>query len=286
MYTATTGGQEDIALLTINSDNMDSCEDPESFETPDEQTEDLETLTFDDLLSFAFQVARGMEFLSSKNCIHRDLAARNVLVTNGRQVKIGDFGLARDIDNDSNYVVRGNVRLPVKWMAPESIFQGMYTMKSDVWAYGILLWEIFSLGVTPYPGIKVDHMFYSMIERGFKMECPYYANETVYGMMRKCWALDPANRPSFSKLVSFLCDLLVDREENLYQNTISRTSSDYQNASTIVDMSALTKASEEKKTQATNDYCQTCATEEKRAETCDGDTVADEKELLKPSDAE
>uniref|UniRef100_A0AAZ1XAL1 receptor protein-tyrosine kinase n=1 Tax=Oreochromis aureus TaxID=47969 RepID=A0AAZ1XAL1_OREAU len=195
--------------------SLQSWCDPESFETPDEQTEDLEALTFDDLLSFAFQVARGMEFLSSKNCIHRDLAARNVLVTNGRQVKIGDFGLARDIDNDSNYVVRGNVRLPVKWMAPESIFQGMYTMKSDVWAYGILLWEIFSLGVTPYPGIKVDHMFYSMIERGFKMECPYYANETVYGMMCKCWALDPANRPSFSKLVSFLCDLLTDREENV-----------------------------------------------------------------------
>ncbi|XP_026035324.1 receptor-type tyrosine-protein kinase FLT3 isoform X1 [Astatotilapia calliptera] len=292
MYTTNTRGQEDIALLTINSDDVDSCEehnlsaDPESFETSDEQTEDLEALTFDDLLSFAFQVARGMEFLSSKNCIHRDLAARNVLVTNGRQVKIGDFGLARDIDNDSNYVVRGNVRLPVKWMAPESIFQGMYTMKSDVWAYGILLWEIFSLGVTPYPGIKVDHMFYSMIERGFKMECPYYANETVYGMMHKCWALAPANRPSFSKLVSFLCDLLLDQEENLYQNTINQTCSDYQNASTIVDMSALTKASEEKKTQATNDYCQTCATEEKRAETCDGDTVAAEKELLKPSDAE
>ncbi|XP_023274014.1 receptor-type tyrosine-protein kinase FLT3-like [Seriola lalandi dorsalis] len=112
-------------------------------------------------------------------CIHRDLAARNVLVTKGRLVKIGDFGLARDIDNDCNYVVRGNVRLPVKWMAPESIFQGMYTMKSDVWAYGILLWEIFSLGVTPYPGMKVDHTFYSMIERGFKMECPYYANESV-----------------------------------------------------------------------------------------------------------
>ncbi len=114
-------------------------------------------------------------------CIHRDLAARNVLVTKDRLVKIGDFGLARDIDNDSNYVVRGNVcemmlilhdslvakfwifshhfshvtwvtfavcqvRLPVKWMAPESTFQGIYTIKSDVWAYGILLWEIFSLG--------------------------------------------------------------------------------------------------------------------------------------------
>uniref|UniRef100_A0A3P9Q503 receptor protein-tyrosine kinase n=1 Tax=Poecilia reticulata TaxID=8081 RepID=A0A3P9Q503_POERE len=175
-----------------------------------------QALTFDDLLSFAFQVAKGMEFLSAKNCIHRDLAARNVLVTKGRLVKIGDFGLARDIDNDSNYVVRGNVRLPVKWMAPESMFQGMYTMKSDVWAYGILLWEIFSLGVTPYPGVKVDHKFYSMIERGFKMECPYYANDSVYGIMCKCWALDPNNRPSFSKLVDFMSGQLMDMEEKIY----------------------------------------------------------------------
>nr|CBN81956.1 FL cytokine receptor [Dicentrarchus labrax] len=237
MHSSTTRGQEDIALLTLNSGGMDSFED--------DPTEDLQTLTFDDLLNFAYQVAKGMEFLSSKNCIHRDLAARNVLVTKGRLVKIGDFGLARDIENDSNYVVRGNVcqmillynllqklwifvhhflhvmlvtavsqvRLPVKWMAPESTFQGIYTMKSDVWAYGILLWEIFSLGVTPYPGMKVDHTFYSMIERGFKMECPYYANETVYGMMCKCWALDPCNRPSFSKQVSFMYDQLTDREE-------------------------------------------------------------------------
>uniref|UniRef100_A0A672J4D2 receptor protein-tyrosine kinase n=1 Tax=Salarias fasciatus TaxID=181472 RepID=A0A672J4D2_SALFA len=188
--------------------------DSEIYES-DDQTDDLQALTFDDLLSFAFQVAKGMEFLSSKNCIHRDLAARNVLVTKGRLVKIGDFGLARDIDNDSNYVVRGNVRLPVKWMAPESIFHGMYTMKSDVWAYGILLWEIFSLGVTPYPGVKVDHTFYSMIEKGFKMEAPYYASEAVYKMMCDCWALDPCKRPAFSKLVTFMCSQLMDREEKV-----------------------------------------------------------------------
>ncbi|XP_070709307.1 receptor-type tyrosine-protein kinase FLT3 [Pempheris klunzingeri] len=285
MYRAATRGQEDIVLLTLNYDGVDGFEDPEIYENPDDEADDLQALTFDDLLSFAFQVAKGMEFLSSKNCIHRDLAARNVLVTKDRLVKIGDFGLARDIENDSNYVVRGNVRLPVKWMAPESTFQGIYTMKSDVWAYGILLWEIFSLGVTPYPGMKVDHKFYSMIESGFKMECPYYANKSVYEMMCKCWALDPCSRPSFSKLVSFVCDQLTDREEKLYHNMLDQTSSDYQNAPAILDISALTKQSESKM-QSANDYCRTHATEENKGETSDSDTVDAEEKLLKPSDTE
>ncbi|KAI3355261.1 hypothetical protein L3Q82_018115 [Scortum barcoo] len=284
MYGSTTRGQEDIALLNLSSGDMDSFEDPEIFENPDDQMEDPQTLTFDDLLSFAYQVAKGMEFLSSKNCIHRDLAARNVLVTKGRLVKIGDFGLARDIENDSNYVVRGNVRLPVKWMAPESTFQGIYTMKSDVWAYGILLWEIFSLGVTPYPGMKVDHKFYSMIERGFKMECPYYADESVYRIMCKCWALEPSNRPSFPKLVSFMCDQLTDREEKLYHNMLDQTSSNYQNASAILDISTLTKQSESQK--SANDYCQTHVTEESEEQTSELDTVVIEEKPLKPSDAD
>ncbi|XP_034999020.2 receptor-type tyrosine-protein kinase FLT3 [Hippoglossus stenolepis] len=283
MYHAATRGQEDIALLALSSGDMDVYE--EMYLNNDDQTEERQALTFDDLLSFAVQVAKGMDFLSSKNCIHRDLAARNVLVTKGRLVKIGDFGLARDIDNDCNYVVRGNVRLPVKWMAPESIFHGMYTMKSDVWAYGILLWEIFSLGVTPYPGMKVDHTFYSMIERGFKMECPYYANESVYGMMCKCWALEPCDRPSFSKLVSFVCDQLTDREEKLYHNILDQTSSDYQNAAAVLDISALARQ-EENKTQSRNDYCQTQAAQDSKAEMSDSDNVAAEEKPLKPSDSE
>ncbi|XP_062377501.1 receptor-type tyrosine-protein kinase FLT3 isoform X2 [Sardina pilchardus] len=236
--------QEFVALLSQSPTSMDTLEDLGSVGgrtemeeiLEDFQEDDLQVLTYGDLLCFSYQVAKGMEFLSTKNCIHRDLAARNVLLTRGRLVKIGDFGLARDIDNDSNYVVRGNARLPVKWMAPESIFKGMYTMQSDVWAYGILLWEIFSLGVTPYPGIKVDNHFYSLIERGFQMEQPYYASESVYRMMRRCWALEPQDRPCFSKLVVFMENELAEMEEKIYLNVgeQNNNSSIYQNTPTMV----------------------------------------------------
>ncbi|KAL1248647.1 hypothetical protein QQF64_021965 [Cirrhinus molitorella] len=235
-----TKGQENEVLLRPSISSVSTVE--EFLECEDKhQEEELQSLTYDDLLSFSFQVAKGMEFLSSKNCIHRDLAARNVLVTHGRQVKIGDFGLARDIEHDSNYVVRGNVRLPVKWMAPESIFKGVYTMQSDVWAYGILLWEIFSLGVTPYPGVTVNDAFYRMIESGYHLEQPYYAEETVYKVMCRCWMLDPDDRPCFSKLVAFMEKELAALEERLYYNVGGYCHNDitYQNAPVTPDATLL-----------------------------------------------
>ncbi|XP_074838352.1 receptor-type tyrosine-protein kinase FLT3 [Carettochelys insculpta] len=189
------------------------------------EEEDFNVLTFDDLLCFSYQVAKGMEFLESKLCIHRDLAARNVLVTCGKVVKICDFGLARDIMNDSNYVIRGNARLPVKWMAPESLFDRIYTIKSDVWSYGILLWEIFSLGVNPYPGIQVDSNFYKLIQSGFQMDQPFYATEEIYFIMQSCWALDSRKRPFFSQLRSLLACQLANAERAVYQNMENNISS-------------------------------------------------------------
>ncbi|XP_020830990.1 mast/stem cell growth factor receptor Kit isoform X1 [Phascolarctos cinereus] len=175
-------------------------------------------LDIEDLLSFSYQVAKGMSFLASKNCIHRDLAARNILLTHGRITKICDFGLARDIKNDSNYVVKGNARLPVKWMAPESIFNCVYTFESDVWSYGIFLWELFSLGSSPYPGMPVDSKFYKMIKEGFRMLSPECAPPEMYEIMKSCWNADPLQRPTFKMIVQLIEQQLLDSTNHVYSN--------------------------------------------------------------------
>uniref|UniRef100_A0A671M029 Platelet-derived growth factor receptor alpha n=1 Tax=Sinocyclocheilus anshuiensis TaxID=1608454 RepID=A0A671M029_9TELE len=176
-----------------------------------------EGLTAVDLLSFTYQVARGMEFLASKNCVHRDLAARNVLLSQGKIVKICDFGLARDIMHDNNYVSKGSTFLPVKWMAPESIFDNLYTTLSDVWSYGILLWEIFSLGGTPYPGMVVDSNFYNKIKSGYRMVKPEHASSDAYELMMKCWNSEPEKRPSFHSLSDTVASLLPSGYKRCYE---------------------------------------------------------------------
>uniref|UniRef100_A0A8C2A932 receptor protein-tyrosine kinase n=1 Tax=Cyprinus carpio TaxID=7962 RepID=A0A8C2A932_CYPCA len=172
-------------------------------------------LDMDDLLRFSYQVAQGLDFLTAKNCIHRDVAARNVLLTNSRVAKICDFGLARDIMNDSNYVVKGNARLPVKWMAPESIFDCVYTVQSDVWSYGILLWEIFSLGETET--LILAYIVAHVVSR--------------YTIMKMCWNLDAAERPTFSKISQLIERMLGDTanpQETQYQNVQSNAQGDEQ----------------------------------------------------------
>ncbi|CDQ82649.1 unnamed protein product [Oncorhynchus mykiss] len=127
----------------------------------------------------------------------------------------------------------------------------------------MLIAVIADKGVTPYPGIKVDNNFYVMIERGFKMEQPYYASESVYSIMCKCWALEPRDRPHFSKLVAFMDDQLADMEEKLYHNILDKRCSHvlYQNAPVKSDLSALAKEKGHQ-AQSQNQYCKTHSTGE------------------------
>uniref|UniRef100_A0A7N8YBL4 Vascular endothelial growth factor receptor 3 n=1 Tax=Mastacembelus armatus TaxID=205130 RepID=A0A7N8YBL4_9TELE len=177
-----------------------------------EKLEDLwkTPLTIEDLICYSFQVARGMEFLASRKCIHRDLAARNILLSENNIVKICDFGLARDIYKDPDYVRKGNARLPLKWMAPESIFDKVYTSQSDVWSFGVLLWEIFSLGASPYPGVQIDEEFCKRLKDGVRMRAPETASPEIYGIMLACWQGEPKERPTFPALVQILGDMLQD----------------------------------------------------------------------------
>ncbi|XP_061658341.1 macrophage colony-stimulating factor 1 receptor 2 isoform X1 [Syngnathoides biaculeatus] len=170
-------------------------------------------LLVSDLMRFSYQVAQGLDFLSTRNCIHRDVAARNVLLTDRHVAKICDFGLARDIRNDDNYIVQGNARLPVKWMSPESIFQCLYTVQSDVWSYGVLLWEIFSLGKSPYPNVAVDTKFYKMIKDGHHMERPDFAPPQMYQLMTSCWRLEPTDRPTFRTIARLMERLLSSADK-------------------------------------------------------------------------
>uniref|UniRef100_A0AAQ5YM85 Vascular endothelial growth factor receptor 3 n=1 Tax=Amphiprion ocellaris TaxID=80972 RepID=A0AAQ5YM85_AMPOC len=185
---------------------------PSSAPLSSPQMEDLwkTPLTIEDLICYSFQVARGMEFLASRKCIHRDLAARNILLSENNIVKICDFGLARDIYKDPDYVRKGNARLPLKWMAPESIFDKVYTSQSDVWSFGVLLWEIFSLGASPYPGVQIDEEFCKRLKDGVRMRAPETASPEIYGIMLACWQGEPKDRPTFPALVQILGDLLQD----------------------------------------------------------------------------
>ncbi|XP_060933852.1 vascular endothelial growth factor receptor 2 isoform X1 [Limanda limanda] len=174
----------------------------------EDESSDEDHLNMEDLIRYSFQVAKGMEFLSSRKCIHRDLAARNILLSENNVVKICDFGLARDVYKDPDYVRKGDARLPLKWMAPETIFDRVYTTQSDVWSFGVLLWEIFSLGASPYPGVCIDESFCRRLKEGTRMRPPEYATTEIYQTMLDCWLARPTDRPTFAEMVEHMGNLL------------------------------------------------------------------------------
>ncbi|KAK3089210.1 hypothetical protein FSP39_001772 [Pinctada imbricata] len=175
---------------------------------------EMEILNIRDLLSFAWQIAKGMRYLSEIKLVHRDLAARNVLVGTGKVLKISDFGLTRDVYEADTYLKRSKGRIPVKWLAPESLYAQIYTTQSDVWSFGIVLWEIVTLGAPPYPGIPPERL-YNLLIAGYRMDRPEGCSDELYAVMQKCWKTDPADRPNFANLADIFDKMLQQRTEYL-----------------------------------------------------------------------
>jgi len=221
-------------------------------------------ITVAELIGYCVDICAGMEHLASKGKVHRDLAARNVLVGSFNDeierniIKVGDFGLSRDLNQSDYYRSTQHSELPLKWMSPESIRYHRYTEKSDVWSFGVTMWETMTRAVAPYatvdPVYILDH-----IDSGNRLEKPRHCPENVYKVMKSCWAANPDSRPTFATLLTKLLDIYSRRIDQLraeqdalnqsYPDTRSRLSSNRDE-----DNLEISRLSYQPSERTTNDY--------------------------------
>ncbi|XP_050510356.1 focal adhesion kinase 1 isoform X5 [Diabrotica virgifera virgifera] len=172
------------------------------------------------LLLYAFQLSTALSYLESKKYVHRDIAARNVLVSTDRCVKLADFGLSRWMGDDQSYYKASKGKLPIKWMSPESINFRRFTTASDVWMFGVCIWEILMLGVKPFQGVKNNDVI-GKIENGERLPLPPNCPPRLYSLMSQCWSYEPSKRPTFKDIKEILQEILLE-ERSAQQDTIRR----------------------------------------------------------------
>uniref|UniRef100_A0A8C9T277 receptor protein-tyrosine kinase n=1 Tax=Scleropages formosus TaxID=113540 RepID=A0A8C9T277_SCLFO len=173
--------------------------------------------TVKDLIGFGLQVAKGMEYLAQKKFVHRDLAARNCMLDESYTVKVADFGMARDVFGKEYYSVHDHkkAKLPVKWIAVESLQTQKFTTKSDVWSFGVLMWELLTRGASPYPDID-PYDIIPYLCKGRRLLQPEFCPDPMYAVMVQCWDPVPERRPTFASLVSDISNILDGLEGEHY----------------------------------------------------------------------
>ncbi|CAF0730467.1 unnamed protein product [Brachionus calyciflorus] len=168
-----------------------------------------------DLVRFSTQISSGMKYLHSKKVCHRDLAARNILLDENKIAKIADFGFARDLQQNYYYTRKSESPIPVKWMAPETLLDRKVYQNSDIWSFGVLMWEIFSLGGTPYPTVPIEKLF-DYLKDGNRMSKPEFCDDEIYELMLDCWNLNSDLRPSFT-IINEKLNIILSKYENKKQ---------------------------------------------------------------------
>lgn len=192
-------------------------------------------LTVPTLCEFTVQICNGMQYLESKRLIHRDLAARNILVFSKNKVKISDFGLSRALGVGKDYYQTNfnvNLKLPIAWCAPECINFLRFTNASDVWAYGVCLWEMFSYGFQPWAAQTGHQILEAIDEPNYqRLEAPECCPREYYNLMLRCWQHDPLKRPKFTEISDQLPDMRPEQVKTVtsYSGSVSSTSSDKNN---------------------------------------------------------
>ena len=193
--------------------------------TESSYSNDPPSLSKTQLLQICKQIAAGMEYLSSRNHVHRDLACRNCLVSKDMTIKIGDFGMSKNLYSKDYYRINGSAVLPVRWMSPEALIYGKFSVEGDVWSFGVVMWEVFSFALQPYYGICNEEVT-DAIRHGKTLKIPEDCPSEIYELMKECWSMDPQNRPTFSELYDRIGHFLQlatvsDDDQKLQYDTLS-----------------------------------------------------------------